>query len=49
MTTWTDLPAMAKIEVVVDGDDLVAVGATVLQTTIDFRPVTFAAGVFYKF
>jgi outer membrane protein len=29
--------------------DLVAVGATVLQTTIDFRPVTFAAGVSYKF
>ena len=25
MTTWTDLPAMAKIEVVVDGDDVPAV------------------------
>ena len=22
MTTWTDLPAMAKIEVVIDGDDV---------------------------
>lgn len=25
MTTWTDLPAMAKIEVVVSGDDVPAV------------------------
>ena len=25
MSTWTDLPAMAKIEVVVDGDDVPAV------------------------
>jgi nitrogen regulatory protein PII len=25
MTTWTDLPAMAKIEVVVDGSDVPAV------------------------
>ena len=29
--------------------DLVAVGASVLRSTIDFRPVTFAAGVAYKF
>jgi outer membrane protein len=29
--------------------DVVAVGATVLTTTIDFRPVTYAFGVFYKF
>ena len=29
--------------------DLVAVGATVLQTTIDFRPLTYTAGVSYKF
>jgi hypothetical protein len=28
---------------------LVAIDATVLQTTIDFRPVTYAAGVSYKF
>ena len=29
--------------------DLVAVGATVLTTTIDFRPVTYSFGVAYKF
>ena len=29
--------------------DLVAVGAAVLRTTIDFRPVTIAAGVAYRF
>jgi outer membrane protein len=29
--------------------DLVAVGASVLRSTIDFRPVTFAAGLAYKF
>ena len=29
--------------------DLVAVGASVLRSTIDFRPVTFAAGVAHKF
>lgn len=29
--------------------DLVAVGASVLRSIIDFRPVTFAAGVAYKF
>ena len=29
--------------------DLVAVGASVLRSTIDFRPVTYAAGVAYKF
>ncbi len=29
--------------------DLVAVGASVLRSTIDFRPVTFAAGAAYKF
>lgn len=28
---------------------LVAAGATVLQTTIDFRPVTYSFGVAYKF
>ena len=29
--------------------DLVAIGASVLRTTIDFRPITFAAGASYKF
>ena len=29
--------------------DLVAVGASVLRSTIDFRPITYAAGVAYKF
>ena len=29
--------------------DLVAVGASVLRSSIDFRPVTFAAGIAYKF
>lgn len=29
--------------------DLVAIGAAVLQSTIDFRPVTYSAGLFYKF
>ena len=29
--------------------DLVAVGASVLRSTIDFRPVTYATGVAYKF
>jgi outer membrane protein len=29
--------------------DLVAVGAAVLRTTIDFRPITYAAGASYKF
>jgi outer membrane protein len=28
---------------------VVAQGATVLQSTIDFRPITFAAGVGYRF
>lgn len=29
--------------------DLVAIGAAALQTTIDFRPITYAAGLTYKF
>ena len=43
---WGLFASVAAVKV---KTDLVAVGATVLQTTIDFRPVTFAAGVFYKF
>jgi len=29
--------------------DLVAIGASVLRTTIDFRPITYAAGLSYRF
>ena len=43
---WGLFASVAAVKV---KSDLVAVGATVLQTTIDFRPVTFAAGVSYKF
>ena len=41
--------AFASVGVAQVKSDLVAVGAAVLRTTIDFRPVTFAAGVSYKF
>ena len=43
---WGLFASIAKVKV---KTDLVAIGATVLQTTIDFRPVTYAAGVSYKF
>jgi outer membrane protein len=43
---WGLFASIAKVQV---KSDLVAIGATVLQTTIDFRPVTYAAGVSYKF
>lgn len=43
---WGVFASVAAVQV---KSDLVAVGATVLQTTIDFRPVTFAAGVSFKF
>jgi outer membrane protein len=43
---WGLFASIAKVQV---KSDLVAVGAAVLQTTIDFRPVTYAAGVSYKF
>jgi len=36
--------AMVKVK-----SDLTAVGATVLQTTIDFRPIVYSAGLSYKF
>jgi len=35
---------MAKVKT-----DLVAIGAAVLQSTIDFRPITYSAGASYKF
>ena len=43
---WGMFASVAAVKV---KSDLVAVGATVLQTTIDFRPVTFSAGASYKF
>jgi outer membrane protein len=43
---WGLFASVAKVQV---KSDLVAVGAAVLQTTIDFRPVTYAAGLSYKF
>lgn len=43
---WGLFASIAKVQV---KSDLAAIGATVLQTTIDFRPVTYAAGVSYKF
>lgn len=39
----------ASVAVVKVKSDLVATGATVLQTTIDFRPVVYSAGVAYRF
>lgn len=41
--------AFASVAVVKVKSDLVAVGASVLQTTIDFRPVVYSAGISYKF
>ena len=43
---WGLFASIAKVKV---KTDLVAIGAAVLRTTIDFRPVTYAAGVSYKF
>ena len=43
---WGLFASIARLQV---KSDLVAIGATVLQTTIDFRPVTYTAGVSYKF
>lgn len=39
----------ASIGVAQVKSDLVAVGASVLRSSIDFRPITYAAGVAYKF
>lgn len=43
---WGLYASVAAVQV---KSDLVAIGASVLQTTIDFRPVTYSAGVSYKF
>jgi outer membrane protein len=40
---WSSI-SMVKVE-----SDLVATGATVLQTTIDFRPVIFGVGLYKRF
>ena len=43
---WGLFASIAKVKV---KSDLVAVGATVLTTTIDFRPTTYSLGVSYRF
>lgn len=43
---WGLYASIAKVQV---KSDLVAIGATVLQSSIDFRPITYAAGVSYRF
>ena len=43
---WGLFGSIARIDV---KSRLVATGATVLQTTIDFKPVTYAFGVFCRF
>ncbi len=43
---WGLFASVARLDV---KSDVVAVNSTVLQTTIDFRPVTYAAGVWLRF
>lgn len=43
---WGLFASIARIDV---KSDLVAVGSTVLKTTIDFKPITYAFGVSYRF
>jgi outer membrane protein len=43
---WGLFASVAALKV---KSDLVASGATVLTTTIDFRPVTYSFGAYYKF
>ena len=43
---WGLFASLAKVQV---KSDLVAIGASVLQSTIDFRPVTYSIGASYKF
>ena len=43
---WGVFASVAAVQV---KSDLVAVGAAVLRTTIDFRPVTFSVGASYRF
>lgn len=43
---WSVFAGIAALQV---KSDLVAVGATVLTSSIDFRPITYSFGVAYKF
>jgi len=43
---WGLFASVAALQV---KSDMVAVGATVLRTTIDFRPIVYSAGLTYKF
>lgn len=43
---WGLFASVAALKV---KSDLVASGATVLTTTIDFRPITYSLGAYYKF
>jgi len=43
---WGLFASVAAVKV---KSDLVAVGANVIQTTIDFRPIVYSAGVSYRF
>ncbi len=43
---WSLFASVAAVKV---KSDLVAVGATVIRTTIDFRPIVWSAGVSYRF
>jgi outer membrane protein len=43
---WGLFASIAALDV---KSDLVAVGSTVLKTTIDFKPITYAFGVSYRF
>ena len=43
---WGLFASVAAVQV---KSDLLAVGATVLQSTIDFRPVTYSAGASFRF
>lgn len=43
---WGLFASIARVDV---KSDLVATGATVLTTTIDFKPITYAFGVSYRF
>jgi outer membrane protein len=43
---WGLFASVARVDV---KTDLVAVGSTVLTTTIDFKPITYSFGVWYRF
>jgi len=44
--SWGLFASVARVDV---KSKLVATGAVVLQSTIDFRPMTYAAGAYYRF